>query len=229
MSFEGNVFNRFSFLHHLSFDVSWVLKSRVCVLSCSVVSDSLQPHGLYSTRLLCPWDFPGKNTGVGWCFLLQRIFQTQGVNPSLLHAALAGKFFTTEPPQEPLKSLIVSILLILSISLFVSVIIYFMYLGAPMLDVYIYTHIYVLKSTVSDINIATLGFSSFPFVQNAFSTLSLSLCVFRSETSLLQTQQAHGPCFCFHLVSLSFDWNLQSTGIYSNYWCLCSYVLLLIV
>ena len=54
----------------------------------------------------------------------------------------------------------------------------------------------------------TLGFSSFPFVQNAFSTLSLSLCIFRSETSLLQTQQACGSCFCFHLVSLSFDWEL---------------------
>ena len=31
----------------------------------SVVSDSLQLHGLQPTRLLCPWDFPGKSTGVG--------------------------------------------------------------------------------------------------------------------------------------------------------------------
>ena len=31
----------------------------------SVVSDSLRPHGLQPTRLLCPWDFPGKSTGVG--------------------------------------------------------------------------------------------------------------------------------------------------------------------
>ena len=29
----------------------------------SVMLDSLQPHGLWPTRLLCPWDFPGKNTG----------------------------------------------------------------------------------------------------------------------------------------------------------------------
>ena len=36
-----------------------------CMLSCSVVSDSLQPHGGQSTGLLCPWDFPGKDTGVG--------------------------------------------------------------------------------------------------------------------------------------------------------------------
>ena len=31
-------------------------------LSCSVVSDFLQPHGVWPARLLCPWDFPGKNT-----------------------------------------------------------------------------------------------------------------------------------------------------------------------
>ena len=35
--------------------------------------------------LLCPWDFPGKSTGVGCHFLLQRIFLTQGSNPGLLH------------------------------------------------------------------------------------------------------------------------------------------------
>ena len=36
----------------------------------SVVSDSLRPHGLQPTRLLCPWDFPGKSTGVGCHCLL---------------------------------------------------------------------------------------------------------------------------------------------------------------
>ena len=51
----------------------------------SVVSDSLQPHGLKPTRLLRPWDFPGKNTGVGCHFLLQDIFLTQGLNPGLPH------------------------------------------------------------------------------------------------------------------------------------------------
>ena len=35
--------------------------------------------------LLCPWDFPGNNTGVGCHCLLQRIFPTQGLNPGLLH------------------------------------------------------------------------------------------------------------------------------------------------
>ena len=35
------------------------------------MSDSVQPHGLKPTRLLCPWDPPGKNSGVGCHFLLQ--------------------------------------------------------------------------------------------------------------------------------------------------------------
>ena len=35
--------------------------------------------------LLCPWDSPGKNTGVGCRALLQGIFLTQGSNPGLLH------------------------------------------------------------------------------------------------------------------------------------------------
>ena len=38
--------------------------------SFSVMSDSLRPHGLQPTWLLCPWDFPGKSTGVGCHCLL---------------------------------------------------------------------------------------------------------------------------------------------------------------
>ena len=38
--------------------------------TCSVMSDSLQPHGLYPPRLPCSWDSPGKNTGVGCHALL---------------------------------------------------------------------------------------------------------------------------------------------------------------
>ena len=42
----------------------------VCVyVSCLVMSDSLQPHGQEPSRLLCPWNFPGTNTGVGSHFL----------------------------------------------------------------------------------------------------------------------------------------------------------------
>ena len=55
----------------------------VCVFSCSVVSDSLQPQELQPARLPCPWDSPGKKTGVGCHALLQGI-STQGSNPHLL-------------------------------------------------------------------------------------------------------------------------------------------------
>ena len=51
----------------------------------SVMSDSLWPRGLWPTRLLRPWDSPGKNTGVGYHFLLQGIFPTQGSNLGLPH------------------------------------------------------------------------------------------------------------------------------------------------
>ena len=49
------------------------------------MSDSLRPHGLWPTRLLCPWDFPGNSTGVDCYFLLQGIFPTQGSNLGLPH------------------------------------------------------------------------------------------------------------------------------------------------
>ena len=48
--------------------------------SCSVVSDSLRPHGLYS-----PWISPGQNTRMGSLSPLQRLFPTQGSNPGLPH------------------------------------------------------------------------------------------------------------------------------------------------
>ena len=50
------------------------LKSVKWKWSRSVVSDSLQPHGLWPTRLLHPWDSPGKSTGVG-CHLLLIVLQ----------------------------------------------------------------------------------------------------------------------------------------------------------
>ena len=46
-------------------------------------------------QLLCPWDAPGKNTGVGCHALLQGVFPTQDWAPSLMSPALAGRFFTT--------------------------------------------------------------------------------------------------------------------------------------
>ena len=49
------------------------------------VLSRVQLFGLEPARLLCPWDFPGKNTGVSCHALLQGIFPVQGSNPHLLH------------------------------------------------------------------------------------------------------------------------------------------------
>ena len=68
-------------------------------VSCSVVSDSLQPYGLKPFRLLCPRNSPGKNTGVGSHSLLQGIFLSQWSNLGLLHA---GRFFTIWATREAL-------------------------------------------------------------------------------------------------------------------------------
>ena len=58
-----------------------------CCFSHWVMSNSLWPHGLQPSRLLCPWDSPGKKTGAG-CH----------VEPK--SSALAGGFFATEPPGK---------------------------------------------------------------------------------------------------------------------------------
>ena len=52
------------------------LNQEMCAQSCL----TLQPPGLQPTRLLCPWDFPGKNTRVGCHFLLQSSFSAQQLN-----------------------------------------------------------------------------------------------------------------------------------------------------
>ena len=69
-------------------------KSCLCVLSRSVMSNSLWPHELPAS-LLSPWNFPGKNTGADCHFLFQGIFLTRGLNLHLLHWQA---FLTTEPP-----------------------------------------------------------------------------------------------------------------------------------
>ena len=65
----------------------------------SVVSDSLWPHGLEPTRLLCSWDSPSKNTGVGCHSLLQGISQPR----DRTHISCsAGRFFTVWATRKPI-------------------------------------------------------------------------------------------------------------------------------
>ena len=66
-----------------------------CVLSRSVVSDSLWPHGLWPTRLLFPFNSPGKNTGVSCHSLFQGIFLTQGT------PVLCANSLPSEPSGKP--------------------------------------------------------------------------------------------------------------------------------
>ena len=61
--------------------------------SCLTLCNPMQP-----SRLLCPWDFPGKNTGVGCHFLLQGIFPAQGSNPG--SPALQADSLLSEPPGK---------------------------------------------------------------------------------------------------------------------------------
>jgi len=61
--------------------------------NCSVVADSLWPHGLCN-----PWNSPGQNTGVGSCSLFQGICTTQGLNPGL---SLQADLLPAEPPGKP--------------------------------------------------------------------------------------------------------------------------------
>ena len=67
-------------------------------VSPSVMSGSVWSRGLWPARVLCPWDSPGKDTGVGCHFLLQMIFLTQGSNPGLLHHR-----WTLSPSEPPGK------------------------------------------------------------------------------------------------------------------------------
>ena len=106
----------------ISFSNAWKWKWK---WSLSVMSNSSRPHGLQPTRLLRPWDFPGKSTGVGCHCLIPRnttecktlsgrgfqalelwprglacgIFPVQGSNSNLLRWQV--DFFTAEPPGKP--------------------------------------------------------------------------------------------------------------------------------
>ena len=90
---QNDVHSDFTDCIALSYSISYKYKElihnfifvHIWSISRSVVSDTLWPRGLQPTRLLCPWNPQGQNTGVGSFSLLQGIFLTQGSNPGLLH------------------------------------------------------------------------------------------------------------------------------------------------
>ena len=71
--------------------------SYLCVLSHLVMSDSLLPDGLQLAWLLCPWNSPGKNTGVDCHSLLQGSSKPRGRTPV---SGIAGRFFSDRATRE---------------------------------------------------------------------------------------------------------------------------------
>ena len=72
-------------------------KREVCagVLNCFSHVQPFAIHGLYPTRILCPWDYPGKNTRVGCRGFLQGNLPDPGIEPLFLKSPmLADGFFT---------------------------------------------------------------------------------------------------------------------------------------
>ena len=63
---------------------------------------TLRSYGLWPARFLHPWDFAGKNTGVGCHFLIQWDLSDPGIK--LMSPVLVGIFFSTEPPGKPIGS-----------------------------------------------------------------------------------------------------------------------------
>ena len=70
------------------------------------MSDSLRPHGLWPTRLLSPWDFPGKSTGNGLPFPSPGDLPNPGVEPG--SPALQADTLLPEPPGKPIERIRVS-------------------------------------------------------------------------------------------------------------------------
>ena len=69
--------------------------------SCPTLCD---PMDCSPARLLCPWDFSGRNTEVGCHFLLQEIFPTQGSNPHTLHWQVGSSPESSWKPNDKVKT-----------------------------------------------------------------------------------------------------------------------------
>ena len=82
-----------------------LLVQRACMLSCFRCVQLFATPWIAACRLLCLWDSPGKNIGVGCHFLLQGIFMTQGLNRGLLHWWVASLPFEAPGKQRKKKLL----------------------------------------------------------------------------------------------------------------------------
>ena len=70
-------------------------------VNCSVMSNSLWPHGVWPTRFLCPWNSPDKNTGVGCHLPLPGDNPNPGIEPE--SPALQVNSLPSKPPRKHLS------------------------------------------------------------------------------------------------------------------------------
>ena len=140
--------------------------------------------------------FSQKNTGVDWHFLFQRIFPIQGSNLCpLCSLALAGRFFTTEPPGNPLTPLtyLKTLGFWLQKQKFLESLLEFMNFGDWHWDLQC-QHYYMRNKPNKSMYFWSLylGYSSFLFIQ-------LSVIIFHNISSILKVFISHRSCPVFPL------------------------------
>ena len=95
--FDSSYLSTFSFL--------WCFLPLYTLFCCCVVAKPcltlLQPHELWPARLLCPWDFPGKNTAVGWHSLPQGGLPNPGIESMSLHCKQILYCLSHQGPKMP--------------------------------------------------------------------------------------------------------------------------------
>ena len=169
-------------------------------------------QGLRATMFLCPWDFPGRNTGVGGHFLLQGIFLTRGSNLGFLHCRWIHFYHTSTCKWYHLifsSFWLNSLIMIISKSLHVSadgVTLLFLLLSSILLYVY---HIIFIRSSVHGhlacFNILAIvnGAAKTVGVQVSFTVIAFSRCTFRSGISglygicVFRLRNLHSGCYQF--------------------------------
>ena len=98
----GTIFNINVISHNGKEKLNVYVIFLIYACTCSVTSDSLQPHGLQPIRLLCPWNFPATILEQVAIFFSKGIFLTQRSNPCLLGLLRwQAACLSAEPPGKP--------------------------------------------------------------------------------------------------------------------------------
>ena len=155
------------------------------------MSNSVQLHRRPPTRLLCPWDSPGKNTGVG-CHCLLQCMKVKSESEAAQSCPTLSDLMDYSLPSSSVRGIFQARVL---------------EWGAIAFSVFFMA--FVLKSILSDMSIATHTFLSFVFAWAIFFICPhfQSICVLCPKVGLWQAAY----CSFFFLIqssTLSFDWNI---------------------